>query len=44
MLMKVTILLDNARSMLNISVVLPVDLDLDTRFDVYKSQIYMSRA
>ena len=44
MLMKVTILLDNARSMLNISVVLPVDLDLDTRYDVYKSQIYMSRA
>ena len=44
MLMKVTILLDNARSMLNISVGLLVDLDLDTRFDVYKSQIYMSRA
>ena len=42
--MKVTILLDNTRSMLNISVVLPVDLDLDTRFDVYKLQIYMSRA
>ena len=35
MLMKVTILLDNSRSMLNISVVLPVDLDLDTRYDVY---------
>ena len=44
MLMKVTILLDNARSMLNISVVLPVDLDLDSRYDVYKWQIYMSRA
>ena len=41
MLMKVTILLGNARSMLNISTVLPVDLDLDTRYGVYKSQIYM---
>ena len=29
MSMKVTILLDNDRSMLNISAVLPVDLDLD---------------
>ena len=29
MSMKVTVLLDNARSMLNISAVLPVDLDLD---------------